>query len=166
MSRLDSAIRRLQAQRACLEAAACAVAARPGIVLELGLGNGRSFDHLRALMPHREIFAFDRTLRAHPDSMPDDTHLFLGEMEETLPAAARRLGPAAVLAHADIGNGIASDSRANAAALAPLIPPLMRTGGLVVADQPLPDPRLVAVAPPAGVPPGRYFLYRVTEAPR
>lgn len=48
MTRLDSAIRRLQAQRSCLDWAAAAVAARPGLVFEMGLGNGRTFDHLLA----------------------------------------------------------------------------------------------------------------------
>ena len=48
MSRLESFIRRLDAQRLCLDWAAGAVVERPGAVLELGLGNGRTYDHLRA----------------------------------------------------------------------------------------------------------------------
>ena len=40
MSRLDSVIRRLQAQRACLDRAVDLVRDLPGPVLELGLGNG------------------------------------------------------------------------------------------------------------------------------
>ena len=55
MSRLDAFIRRLQAQRTCLGLAADLVAGVPGPVLELGLGNGRTYDHLRELMPDREI---------------------------------------------------------------------------------------------------------------
>ena len=39
MSRLDSFLRRLQAQRGCLNDAAALVGARPGPVFELGLGN-------------------------------------------------------------------------------------------------------------------------------
>ena len=46
MSRLDSAIRRLQAQRLCLNAAVAYVEELPGPVLELGLGNGRTYDGL------------------------------------------------------------------------------------------------------------------------
>ncbi|MGH6887075.1 MAG: class I SAM-dependent methyltransferase, partial [Geminicoccales bacterium] len=49
MSRLDSFIRRLEAQRACLDLAAARIADLPGPVLELGLGNGRTYDHLREL---------------------------------------------------------------------------------------------------------------------
>ena len=33
-----------------------------GPVLELGLGNGRTFDHLRERLPGRRIVAFDRAL--------------------------------------------------------------------------------------------------------
>ena len=58
MSRLDSFIRRLEAQRACLEYAAGQIRDLPGPVLELGLGNGRTYDHLRELLPEREIFVF------------------------------------------------------------------------------------------------------------
>ena len=67
MSRLDSFIRRLEAQRACLDRAAALVAGLAGPVLELGLGNGRTYDHLRALLPGRDIFVFERAVSAHPE---------------------------------------------------------------------------------------------------
>lgn len=51
MSRLDSFIRRLQAQRDVLDWAADGVEDRAGLVLELGLGNGRTYDHLRERLP-------------------------------------------------------------------------------------------------------------------
>ena len=92
MSRLDSAIRRLEAQRDCLALAADLTADIPGPVLELGLGNGRTFDHLRNLVPEREIFVFDRQINAHPDCIPDDRHMFLGDFLETVPAAPARIG--------------------------------------------------------------------------
>ena len=60
MSRLDSFIRRLQAQRACLNEAVAQIRGVEGFVLELGLGNGRTFDHLREICPDREIYVFDR----------------------------------------------------------------------------------------------------------
>jgi hypothetical protein len=52
-SRLDSFIRRLEAQRACLDWAAQEIAAVPGEVVELGLGNGRTYDHLRTRLGGR-----------------------------------------------------------------------------------------------------------------
>ena len=42
MTRLDEFIVRMQAQRACIDDAAARTAGRPGPVLELGLGNGRT----------------------------------------------------------------------------------------------------------------------------
>ena len=94
MSRLDSFIRRLEAQRACLEYAAGQIRDLPGPVLELGLGNGRTYDHLRELLPEREIFVFERAVNAHPDCIPDPAHLILGDVRATLPQARARLpGP-------------------------------------------------------------------------
>lgn len=55
MSRLDSMIRRLQAQRATLEHAAERVSEHEGVALEFGLGNGRTYDHMRHILPGRDI---------------------------------------------------------------------------------------------------------------
>ena len=161
MSRLDSFIRRLEAQRACLDLAARLVQDVPGPVLELGLGNGRTYDHLRRLFPDREIFAFDRALAAHPDCVPDGAHLVMGELRETL-ARFRPPAPAA-LVHADIGSGEEAASRARAAALAPLIARVLAPGGVVVGDQPMDDASWDAVPLPAGVAAGRYVLRRRTR---
>ncbi len=80
------------AQRACLDHAARLIAALPGPVLELGLGNGRTYDHLRTLLPEREIFVFERALAADLPALPDAAHLVLGDFRDTLPAARARLG--------------------------------------------------------------------------
>ena len=50
MSRLDSMRRRLTAQIDGLNWAAGQIADLPGDVLELGLGNWRTYDHLRCLL--------------------------------------------------------------------------------------------------------------------
>ena len=70
MSRLDSYIRRMQAQKLCLDHAARLIGTRPGIILELGFGNGRTYDHLRELFPGRKVYVFDRQINPHPDSVP------------------------------------------------------------------------------------------------
>ncbi len=164
MSRLDSFIRRLEAQRACLDRAIVIVRPVAGAVLELGLGNGRTYDHLRArLGGSREIFALDRQVAAHPDCVPDPDHLLLGDFRDTLPVLARRLGRSVALVHADTGSGEAAASRAAAQSLLPLIEPLLAAGAVIVSDQDLaPAPALgwTAQTLPAGVEPGRYFLFR------
>ena len=59
-NRLEQMIRRLTAQRNCLEFAAEMVAGLPGPVLEFGLGKGRTYDFLRERFSEREIFVFER----------------------------------------------------------------------------------------------------------
>jgi len=159
VSRLDSFIRRLEAQRACLELAAAEVANLAGPVLELGLGNGRTYDHLRELLPTREIFVFDRQVQAHPDDRPDPHHLFLGDFRETLPHALDRLPGRAALAHADIGSGDGRVTAELAAWLAGGLVPLLAHGAWLVADQALRHPSLLSQARPDGVALDRYFLY-------
>ena len=163
MSRLDSVIQRLLAQRACLDAAAAAVAGLPGPVLELGLGNGRTYDHLRQLMPERRIFVFERQIQAHPDCVPPEADLFLGDFGDCLPGALARMGERAALVHADIGTGDKAQSTALAGAIAGAVVDLMRPGAVLLSDQPFPDSRLRPGALPDGVPPGRYHLSIVTE---
>jgi S-adenosylmethionine-dependent methyltransferase len=168
LSRLDSFIRRLEAQRACLDRAAALIGdiavGVPGPVLEFGLGNGRTFDHLRALLPGRDIFVFEREIAAHPDCVPASDRLILGDLRETLPAARARFPASAALAHFDIGTGEAAASRALAASLAPLIVPLLRQGAIIVSEPPLEIVGWRALDLPDGVRPGRYHLYRVVAA--
>jgi hypothetical protein len=162
VSRLDTFIERMQAQRACIELARALVRALPGPVLELGLGNGRTYDHLRATFPEREIFVFERQPAPHPDCMPDPAHLVVGDLRDTLPAARRLLplGEGAVFVHSDIGTADAARNARVAAWLAGALPPLLREGGIVASDQRLDGRGLEPLPPPEGVAEGRYFLYR------
>lgn len=161
MSRLDSFIRRMSAQRACLDTVAREIAALPGCVLELGLGNGRTYDHLREHLPERDIYVFDRRIAAHPDCIPDEDHLFLGDVLEQLPVAAARLGRSAVLIHSDMGSGRAEQDDFMARHLAPLLEAMALPGCRVVSDQSLAVSGWQTEALPEGVGPGRYFIYRV-----
>jgi hypothetical protein len=160
MSRLESAIRRLEAQRDCINWAADRVAGMPGHIVELGLGNGRTLDHLREILPGREIFVFDRQIAAHRACVPDEAHMFLGDVLETLPRALARLGRNAILAHSDIGTGDSERNRRLAAEIAPLLAPLMRPGGIVLSDQPMVLAEWTELPLPASVPRGRYHIYR------
>ena len=158
MSRLDSFIRRVQAQRDCLNAAAAQIRGVDGFVLELGLGNGRTFDHLREICPDREIYVFDRQVNAHPDCIPAADHLFLGEITATLPQALARLGANAALVHTDVGTGDQKSNEKLAATIGPMIRAIMREGGIVISDQALNASGFAPIALPEGVKPGRYFM--------
>jgi hypothetical protein len=160
MSRLDSFIRRLEAQRACLDRGAELIRDIDGFVLELGLGNGRTYDHLRSLFPNRAIYVCERQVAAHPDCVPPPEMLILGDMRETLLASRGWLGRRVAFAHLDVGTGDAAANQALASELTPSLMPLLCSGAVLAADPAIDFPDLKALPLPAGVAPGRYHLYR------
>lgn len=163
MSRLDSFIGRLQAQKVLLEFAAAELRRAgdrlPGPVIELGLGNGRTYDHLRQLLPDRRIIAFDRALDANPRSTPPAEDLVLGDIRTTAPAFAERFGAVAALLHADLGNGVPADEAVLQSWLPGLVVTLVRRDGLVITSTPLAHRELAARTLPPDVPAGRYYAY-------
>ena len=165
MSRLDSFIGRVTAQRDCLNELARRLKGRAGPILELGLGNGRTYDHLRSLFPDNPIYVFDRELAAHPDCIPPAERALVGDFRDTLPAALARIGARAILAHGDFGSGDAARTAELAAFMGPALDPLLEPGAYVCSDQPMTVARWRPVAPPPTVEPGRYFLWRVGDAP-
>jgi hypothetical protein len=160
VSRLDSFIRRLEAQRACIGLAAALVRHIDGVILELGLGNGRTYDHLRELCPDRKIYVCERLVAAHPDCVPPAELLLLGDMRDTLPAVHASLFGQVVLAHFDAASADAVASRAFAAEIALLITPLLRAGGVLVSEPEILGDRLRPLPLPAGIAAGRYHLYQ------
>ena len=160
MSRLDSFIRRLQAQRACLDRAAALIRGLDGVVLELGLGNGRTYDHLRGLFPDRAIYVCERLVAAHPACLPPDENLILGDMRDTLVTERRRLGGRVALAHLDAGSGDDDANRALARELTPKIMPLLQPGGVLVSEAQIDCPDICGLPLPDGVAAGRYHLYQ------
>ena len=160
MSRLDSAIRRLQAQRLCLNAAIAYVEELPGPFLELGLGNGRTYDHLREITPNRDIYVFERRPAAHLDSTPPAEFLIQGNFKETLEEVSSRIRPLAALAHCDIGSGDPGIDRALAAQIGPAISRLLAEDAVVLSDHLFNCSDWIAIQLPAGVATGRYYMYR------
>lgn len=158
MSRLDSFINRVTAQRTCLNHLAPLVRAMPGPILELGLGNGRTYSHLRELFPGRDIWVFEYEVAAHPDSIPPDDRLFLGDFRATLPTALARIGARAPLIHADFGSGNRERTAEMAAWLGPQLRPLLAPGGYVLSDQPLEIVDTAVVPLPNGAVAGSYNL--------
>ncbi|MFV0512305.1 MAG: class I SAM-dependent methyltransferase [Jhaorihella sp.] len=157
MSRLDSMLRRLAAQRDGLNWAAKLVAAREGDALDLGLGNGRTYDHLREILPDRRIWVIDRVLQCHPSCTPPKADFLQGEAEPMLQKLAET-GARIVLAHYDFGFGIKDKDVAEAGRLSPAIAAVMRPGGIIVSGQPLSG--FEQIAGPDGIAPDRYLFYR------
>lgn len=159
MSRLDVFINRMVSQRACLDHAAARTADFSGPVFELGLGNGRTYHHMRETMPGRDIFVFERAVAAHPDSTPADEMLILGDVRETLVEALARFGPTVALIHADLGGHNLSKNDAFARLVSPLIEPLLALGGLMVSSDRMYFERLQEQELPPEAVPGRCFIY-------
>ncbi|WP_320195666.1 class I SAM-dependent methyltransferase [Agrobacterium rosae] len=158
MSRLDSFIRRLTAQRDILNHVQADLdLPAEGPVMEIGLGNGRTFNHLRELFPDRRIVAFDRAMGAHASSVPDEKDLVIGEIAET---AQAYLGVEAVLVHADIGTGYPEKDAVTLTWLPQLVAGMLAKGGVAISGLPLEEKTLNPLPVPSSVPTDRYFLYR------
>ena len=160
MSRLDSFIRRVTAQKLCLEACAREITGLPGAVVELGLGNGRTFDHLREILPDREIYVVERQPRAHPSCTPDERHLIIGDLAQTLPGLGERLSDRAVLLHSDIGCGDPQIDATTSRTISHHLPGFLASGAWIASDQRLSAAGLEEHPLPTDVAVGRYFVYR------
>lgn len=155
MSRLDSMLRRLAAQRDGLNWAAAQVADLPGDALDIGLGNGRTYDHMREIMPGRRVLVIDRVLQCHASCVPPAEDFLQGEADVVLAGLA---GAGIVIAHYDLGFGDKAQDMAEAARMSPLVRGVMAVGGIVVSGQPLVG--FAQLEAPEGIPPERYLFYR------
>lgn len=158
MSRLDSFIRRLSAQRDILNHVHGDLdLPAEGPIMEIGLGNGRTFNHLRELFPDRRIVAFDRAMGAHASSVPEDGNLVLGEIDQT---AKDWVGIGAALVHADIGTGYDEKDAVTLTWLPQIVSGMLAKGGIAISGLPLKEASLDPLPVPDTVPADRYFLYR------
>lgn len=157
MSRLNSMMRRLAAQADGLEWGHSVLAGTSGDYLDMGLGNGRTFDHLREIAPDRRIWVIDRALKCHPSCVPPAQDFLEGEAEEMLIKLAGN-GTKIILGHYDFGFGEKAKDVAEAARLSVLIRDVMAPGGALVSGQPLVG--FEAVRGPETVAPERYYFYR------
>jgi hypothetical protein len=160
ISRLEKTLFRLQAQHACLAMLFAAIKDTPGVVAELGLGHGRTFDHLRRHLPTHPIYAFDRANDAYKDCQPEPAFLVLGDIFDTLPEFARRFPHGVILANSDIGSFERDRNTASAAAMSRALPPAIAPGGYVMSDLPLDLLGFTPLPLPAGAPPEAYYLYQ------
>ncbi|MCM2475450.1 hypothetical protein HGO38_18370 [Rhizobium sp. CG5] len=157
MSRLDAFIMRMTAQRDILNSIAGNVVLPDGPILEIGLGNGRTYSHLREQFPKRRIIAFDRVVGAHKSSVPDMENMVLGEIAET---GQTFVGCGAALVHADIGTGYDDRDAVTLTWLPQMVSGMLAVGGYAVSGLRLEAPELERLSIPIHLPPERYFLYR------
>lgn len=160
MTRLDVFIDRMVSQRACLNSAIAATDTLTGPVFELGLGNGRTYHHMRAKIQGRDIYVFEREIAAQPNSRPEPDFAVLGDVVDTLPQALVRFGPTASLIHADLGGPNLEKNDAFARLISPLVEPLLAPGGLMISSDRMYFSGLEEAPLPDGAVPGRCFVYR------
>ena len=160
VTRLDLFIDRMVSQRACIDFAIAETDAMEGPVFELGLGNGRTFHHMRERITGRDVYVFDRSVQAHPDSIPAEHLTVLGDVRDTLPAAQTRFGATASLIHADLGGHNLEKNDAFARMISPLVEPLLAPGGIMVSSDRMYFDVLEELPLPAGAVTGRCFVYR------
>jgi hypothetical protein len=161
MSRLDSVIRRLSAQKKALEWAANNIAGLDGVVIELGLGNGRTYDHLREILLNRDIYVFEREIAAHPDCIPERDFQFLGDFRDSLPNAIKKLGANVILAHLDIGTGEKEESVQLAQNIAPLVLKLLKPRAIIISDEEIKAWSSMLIEPLVNIQRGRIFVYQM-----
>jgi hypothetical protein len=162
-SLLARMIERLVTQRACLDRAAELIEGSTGLVVELGLGKARTYDHLRRLLPHRQILVFDREIHAPQAYVPDSGNLYLGDFRDTLRKAIERLHGKVVLLHADIGSTNHERDRQLVDELAPLIDELMCDHSVVVTDREMRRPHWESLPLPVSAGNWTYYMYRVNK---
>ncbi|GAA6180447.1 MULTISPECIES: class I SAM-dependent methyltransferase [unclassified Shimia] len=157
MSRLNSMMRRLAAQAEGLEWANSRVDSLKGDFLDMGLGNGRTYDHLREIAGDRRIWVIDRALNCHHSCVPPEEDFLQGEAEDMLKKMASD-GTKVALGHYDFGFGDKEKDVAEAARLSVFIKDIMLPGGALVSGQPLVG--FEQVRGPVSVAPERYYFYR------
>lgn len=160
MSRLDIFIDRMVSQRACIDFAVAETAGMAGPVFELGLGNGRTYDHLREVVQGREIYVFERQVASNPASTPPEDRVLLGDVRDTLPAALEKFGATASIIHADLGGHNLARNDQFAREFSPLIQPLLAEGGLMVSSDRMYFDAMTELDLPDGAVQGRCFVYR------
>jgi hypothetical protein len=156
-------IERLVTQRACLGRAVDLVARLTGPAVELGLGKARTYDHLRRLLPQRQILVFDRKIHAPKAYVPDSRDLYLGDFRDTLREAIERFRGQVVLLHADIGSTDRERDRRLVDELMPLIDELMCDHGVVVTDREMRRTHWESLPLPSSAGSWTYYMYRVNK---
>lgn len=159
MSRLDSFINRMSAQRDILNHVRDTLDLPDGAVFEVGLGNGRTYSHLRENFSGRRVVAFDRQFAAHKTLAPAPGDFIEGEIRET---GQGFVGKNAALVHADIGTGYPDKDAITLEWLPDMVAGMLAEGGVAVSGLPLSHPELEELPRLPSVEEGRYFLYRKT----
>ena len=138
MSRLEEFTNRFLSQAAAINEAAEHLTDVPGVIIELGLGKGRTFDHLRERFPDREIYVFDRELSCEQEYAPPHKYRVFGDIRKTLPSFCNRFHGQVAFAHSDIGTkDRQKDAPLTQFVVSQLTQLLTLEGALLASDRPM-----------------------------
>ena len=160
MSRLEDLTARFLTQQAALNHGIEMIDGLDGIVVELGLGKGRSFDHLRERLPRRDIYVFDHELSCEPEFAPPPEFWVFGEITETLPAFCQLFAGRAALIHSDIGTRHRPDDIPLVRFVAENLGKLLRQDGVVASDRPMEGTGWAALPSLREMTNFPYYMYR------
>ncbi len=160
VSRLEKTSARLQSQIACLGWVFRQIKDMPGLVFELGLGRGRTYDHMRFHLGNRRILTFDREIVPIEDCRPPDDSIIEGELAQTLPEFAARHAGQVVLSNSDLGSYTKRHNETMTRLINAELPPAIASGGFVLSDLPLDMPGFEEVPLPSGAVEGHYRIFR------
>ena len=160
MSRLEDLAHRFLTQQAVLNRAVELIEPMEGIVVELGLGKGRSFDHLRERLPAREIYVFDRELSCEPEYAPPHEFRVFGEITTTLPAFCRQFAGQAILVHSDLGTRDRVQDMPLVEFVAENLDRLLTVGAVVASDRPMENAPWIRLPELREMERFPYYMYR------
>ena len=161
MSRLEDLTHRFLTQQAALNRAIELIEDLEGIVVELGLGKGRTFDHLRERLPGRDIYVFDHELSCESELAPPPAFCVFGDITETLPDFCRRFAGRAALVHSDIGTRHREADMPLVSFVADHLAVLTRKGGVIASDRPMDERDWIALPWVREMTRFPYYMYRM-----
>lgn len=162
MSRLEDLTHRFLAQQAALNLGVELIADVDGIIVELGLGKGRTFDHLRERLSARAIYVFDHELSCEPEYAPAPEYRMFGNITETLPTFCDRFPGQAALIHCDVGTRDRESDQPLVDFIATQFEILITAGGVVVSDRPMERSAWSTLASLPEMQRFPYYMYRQT----
>ncbi len=164
ITRLEKTFYRLQAQIVSLDWAFEQIQQTPGVILEIGLGLGRTYQYIRQHLPQRQIIVFERDVHSYEECTPPDCDIILGDIFSTLVSHADRFKNRTALINSDIGSFDKVSNRQKAALLSQLIPPYLRENAIVLSDLPLQLQGCESLELPGNARKDSYYIYRKSES--
>ncbi|MGL1932596.1 MAG: hypothetical protein OCC45_12695 [Desulfotalea sp.] len=160
LTRIERLARRLPIQIDLISQAIEETNKLDGIILELGLGEGRTLEYLEN-NTSSPIIVFEIDDNAKMNNVRKTTKLVKGDIFETLPKMLGTLSQGVRIAHVDIGTTDYSDDIDRISPLQRILESVVNVGGFIVCDRPIDFPsfELLSNTHSSGWP---YYLWRKT----